>query len=98
MAAEAEDWIAGERKGRQGGIKIYIDKVNLEYAFYPKKIPIETPGNQLRFKRYSTKIGNIILVPRKLKPEECPKCHGEKLVPKNGDDTLVECEYCKEWI
>lgn len=59
--SEPLEFITPTRKQRMTGVNIPIDGETWNYTLEHAGIPIDTPLNQLKVRRYATKGGRIIL-------------------------------------
>ena len=60
MSKESYLWIKPVRNGKQGGVRVYIDKETWETLLMERGIPLDTPLENIRLRRYQT-TNNLIL-------------------------------------
>lgn len=58
---EAQEFVTPTRTQRMAGVDIRIDGETWNYTLENAGIPIDTPLDQLKVRRYATKGGRIIL-------------------------------------
>lgn len=61
MTSEPKLWVKPIQQGRMKGVYIPLDQETWENALKESNIPIDTPIEKLRIKRYMTKSRNILL-------------------------------------
>jgi len=61
MTSEPQEFIRPQRKGRMTGVDIQIDGETWTDTLRKAEIPLDTPLDELRIKRYPCKGGRIIL-------------------------------------